>query len=175
MPMVEKGDMKVLAVVAPRRTMLAPLIPTLEEAGYPGMEGGGWGALLAPRNTPASIQSKLYDDVRKVLADPGVKSKINQIGTEPVGSTADELRARISQRTCLLGGCGQDVTASPPIDARASSGVRSDPAGCPPLPSFSGPTSYLRRSRATCGACRFTPCLRVTTTMSSLSSRRRKL
>jgi tripartite-type tricarboxylate transporter receptor subunit TctC len=97
MPLVEKGEMKVLAVAAARRTMLAPSIPTMDEAGYPGIEGEGWGGLLAPRNTPESVQSKLYDDVGKVLADPAVKSKINQIGVEPIGSTAAELRARISK------------------------------------------------------------------------------
>jgi tripartite-type tricarboxylate transporter receptor subunit TctC len=97
MPLVEKGEMKVLAVAAAQRTMLAPSVPTMEEAGYPGIEGEGWGGLLAPRHTPESIQTKLYEDVRTVLADSSVKNKINQIGVEPVGSTAAELYARIAK------------------------------------------------------------------------------
>ena len=38
--------------------MLAPSIPTMEKPSYPGIEGEGWGGLLAPRNTPVSIQEQ---------------------------------------------------------------------------------------------------------------------
>jgi tripartite-type tricarboxylate transporter receptor subunit TctC len=69
MPQVRAGKMKALAVVNTRRLAFAPDIPTLAEAGIRNMGVPGWIGLFAPARTPATIVSRLHDEVTAILAD----------------------------------------------------------------------------------------------------------
>ncbi|HYF20448.1 MAG TPA: tripartite tricarboxylate transporter substrate binding protein, partial [Ramlibacter sp.] len=70
MPQVRSGKMKALAVLAPERIKLAPSIPTIGEAGFPGIGWRSWQGLLVPAKTPAPIVRALHDHVAAVLAAP---------------------------------------------------------------------------------------------------------
>ena len=95
MPMVENNQMKALAVTTLTRSALAPDLPTMVEAGFPGFDVNGWGGLLAPAATPKQIVDKLYADVTQVLADPNIRAKMALVRIEPVGSSIQEFSDRI--------------------------------------------------------------------------------
>jgi tripartite-type tricarboxylate transporter receptor subunit TctC len=54
-PHVRAGKLKALAVAADRRLEVAPEIPTLAEAGFPGIEGSAWQGIFVPAGTPPTV------------------------------------------------------------------------------------------------------------------------
>jgi tripartite-type tricarboxylate transporter receptor subunit TctC len=93
---VRDGRMRAIAVTSLKRSAFTPELPTLDESGFPGFEATSWFALLAPAGTPQPILDKVRAETLKVLADPEILKKLAVLGLEPVGSTAAELKAKIS-------------------------------------------------------------------------------
>jgi tripartite-type tricarboxylate transporter receptor subunit TctC len=81
-PLAKEGKLKPLAVSAPKRTWLAPNVPTTAEAGYPDMIYMNWYVVLGPANLPAPIAERLTSGLRKVMADPAVLAKFREMGIE---------------------------------------------------------------------------------------------
>src|SRR5450759_3359947 len=63
LPYRESGKLRVLAVGSPRRSSLAPDLPTMEESGWKGVDVITWHALLAPAGTPAAIVTRLQAEI----------------------------------------------------------------------------------------------------------------
>jgi tripartite-type tricarboxylate transporter receptor subunit TctC len=91
----KNGKLRPLAVAIPQRSAYLPDVPTVAEQGYPGFESVGWIGLAAPARTPTAILDKLNGELRKMLQDPAVKSKIEQLAAIPVGDTRQEFAAFI--------------------------------------------------------------------------------
>jgi tripartite-type tricarboxylate transporter receptor subunit TctC len=66
----------VLAVMAKSRTANAADVPTVDEAGSPGLYMAPWQAIWAPKGTPKDTIAKLNGAVVKTLADPAVRAKL---------------------------------------------------------------------------------------------------
>ena len=64
----------------------------MAEAGVPGYEVSSWHGLFVPARTPPEIVRKISADTIAALADPVVKSKLEQAGYMVVGSSPDELQ-----------------------------------------------------------------------------------
>jgi tripartite-type tricarboxylate transporter receptor subunit TctC len=64
----------------------------MAEAGVPGYEVSSWHGLFVPAKTPSEIVRKISVDTIAALADPVVKSKLEQAGYMVVGSSPDELQ-----------------------------------------------------------------------------------
>jgi tripartite-type tricarboxylate transporter receptor subunit TctC len=77
---VDSGTVKVLAVTSPERLPNLPDLPTVAEV-IPGFAASGWYALMAPTGTPEAIVQKVSRDLRAVLDQPEVKTKIEKLGT----------------------------------------------------------------------------------------------
>jgi tripartite-type tricarboxylate transporter receptor subunit TctC len=86
---------RALAVVAPRRSPLLPDVPTLAEAGLPGVDFRVWIGLSAPAATPAPVIAILNRAVNAALADPALLAWMNSQGLEPIGGTPDAFLATI--------------------------------------------------------------------------------
>ena len=85
-PHVKSGKVKLLAYMGEKRTPLYPDIPTIAEAGCPGMESVAWFGLVAPANTPAAVVDRLAADVQAIVSDPAFREKhITSVGLEPTG------------------------------------------------------------------------------------------
>ena len=89
------GLVRALAVVAPRRSPLLPDVPTLAEAGLPGVDFRVWVGLSAPAGTPASVIAILNRAVNIALADPVLVTWMNGQGLEPIGGTPESFLATI--------------------------------------------------------------------------------
>jgi tripartite-type tricarboxylate transporter receptor subunit TctC len=93
LPLVREGKLRALGVTSAKRSLAAPDIPTLAEAGLPGFEAVSWFALFAPANTPRPIVDKLQAEVSKILKSPEISKRLLDLGLEPAGGTPDELAA----------------------------------------------------------------------------------
>jgi tripartite-type tricarboxylate transporter receptor subunit TctC len=82
LPQVRSGKLKTYGVTARARLASAPDIPTLDEAGLPGFYAAIWFGLWAPKGTPASVISRLNSAVVDVLADPTVRARCADLGSE---------------------------------------------------------------------------------------------
>jgi tripartite-type tricarboxylate transporter receptor subunit TctC len=76
------GNIKVYAVTAKNRLAAAPDVPTVDEAGVPGLYTSAWFGLWAPKNTPEEITTRLNAAIVAALADPAVRAKLGDIGLE---------------------------------------------------------------------------------------------
>ena len=70
MALAAGGKVKMLAVAVAARSSLMPDVPTVDEAGVPGYELGGWFGLLAPAKTPQSHRRSAVRRGQKAVADP---------------------------------------------------------------------------------------------------------
>jgi tripartite-type tricarboxylate transporter receptor subunit TctC len=82
--MVGGGLIRAYAVTGPTRLASAPDIPTVDEAGLPGMHISVWGGLFAPRGTPKNVIAKLNSAATSALADPVVQQQLAKIGQDVV-------------------------------------------------------------------------------------------
>ena len=87
---IKAGKVKVLGVAAKQRTSLLPDIPTIEEAGLPGYEAVVWYGFFAPARTPKATVQALNREFRTALAAPDVQSRFAALGTDVVGSSAED-------------------------------------------------------------------------------------
>jgi tripartite-type tricarboxylate transporter receptor subunit TctC len=74
------GKIKVFGVAAAKRWPGAPEVPTLAEAGVPGVDIAFWHGLWAPKGTPKPIIDKLNAAVVEAFADPAVQKRFTDIG-----------------------------------------------------------------------------------------------
>jgi tripartite-type tricarboxylate transporter receptor subunit TctC len=68
------------------RSQFAQDVPTLDEQGLTGFNGGAWLGLLAPAGTPKPIVDKLHKELNAILDDPDVIKRLNELGSEPLKS-----------------------------------------------------------------------------------------
>jgi tripartite-type tricarboxylate transporter receptor subunit TctC len=80
--LVRAGAIKAYAVTAKSRLAIAPDIPTVDEAGLPGLHISIWFGLFAPKGTPKAIISKLNAAVMDGLGDPAVHRRLSDLGQE---------------------------------------------------------------------------------------------
>ena len=86
---IESGVVRALAVTTRTRAQALPNVPTMIEQGLD-YEVPYWTAIYAPTATPNPILDKLASEIAKAMADPGVVRRLNDAGTEAVGSTPQE-------------------------------------------------------------------------------------
>ncbi|WP_126976014.1 tripartite tricarboxylate transporter substrate-binding protein [Frigidibacter oleivorans] len=80
---VRGGTIKAYAVTTPERLEIFPDLPTVAEAGLPGMEVAIWHGIYAPKGTPPEAIEKLSAALQAALADEGVAAKMADLGTAP--------------------------------------------------------------------------------------------
>jgi tripartite-type tricarboxylate transporter receptor subunit TctC len=93
-PQATAGKVKMLAVSTAHRSPYLPDVPTLKEAGID-VEADAWNGLIAPGATPKPIVDKIRKDVAEIIMQPAVREKLAAQLMEPIGSTPEELRARM--------------------------------------------------------------------------------
>jgi tripartite-type tricarboxylate transporter receptor subunit TctC len=87
---VKAGKLRAIGVAIPQRSPYLPDVPTIGEQGYPGFESVGWIGLAAPAKTPPPILDRLNAELRKMLQDPVVKERLDQLAFTPVGDSRSE-------------------------------------------------------------------------------------
>jgi len=107
---VRSGKLRALAVADKKRSPVLPEIPTVAEAGFPGVESGTWYGFLAPAGTPHAIIDAFRSAVVATMAVPDMKTRLLAQGVDIVGSTPREfdqmLREEIAKWTKLVRSAG---------------------------------------------------------------------
>ena len=96
LPQFRAGSIKAFAVLQNKRWFAAPDVPTIDEAGVPGLHFPFWHGMWAPKGTPKDVVDKLVAAVSEALGDPAVRAKFADLGHEvalPEQRTPEALRA----------------------------------------------------------------------------------
>jgi tripartite-type tricarboxylate transporter receptor subunit TctC len=92
------GRLRMLAVSTPHRMKAVPELPTMTEAGTPGVEMMGWFAAMVPAGTPRPAIDKLNNWFNQVLATEETKLFLNKFGGDPFISTPEEGQALLAKQ-----------------------------------------------------------------------------
>jgi tripartite-type tricarboxylate transporter receptor subunit TctC len=90
---VKGGSLRGLAVTTKDRVRATPEIPTIAESGVPGFDVFSWFGFFVPAGTPQNVIAKINADTRDALVYPPVKTRFEELGADPKGSTPAELAA----------------------------------------------------------------------------------
>lgn len=90
-PHVKSGRLRGLAIGDVKRSAMMPDIPTIAESGVPGYQASIWTGMFGPAKLPRPIIDKVQKDVVRIVQNAEFKSKMNQMGSDTVGSTPEEL------------------------------------------------------------------------------------
>ena len=89
LPHVKAGKLRALGVATPQRNALAPDVPTVAEAGYPGFEVTAWYGVVAPAGVPKEAAGKLAGAISKALETSTFREKLAGMGATPVGGSPE--------------------------------------------------------------------------------------
>jgi tripartite-type tricarboxylate transporter receptor subunit TctC len=90
---VRAGRLRALAVAAHERLVNLPDIPTMAEAGFPGIEASGWNGIFVPAGTPPAIIDRLQEEIDKVLHMKDVQDDAYILGTVAGGEKPGDFAA----------------------------------------------------------------------------------
>jgi len=80
LPHLRAGAIKAYAVLAKERLAAAPDVPTVDEAGLPGLYMSAWQAIWAPKGTPSAVIDRLNGAIVDALADPALQARLAERG-----------------------------------------------------------------------------------------------
>ena len=95
MPLIQTGKLRALAVTTAKRTPALPELPPIAEVGLPGFDVSSWYAIFAPVKTPPEIVKKASADIVAALANPGTRTRLDQLGVVVIGSSPEGLAAHL--------------------------------------------------------------------------------
>ena len=95
-PQIESGKTRLLAIGEPKRSALAPGVPTVHEAGYPGLEATPINAMFGPRDMALELRRRVGADVVAALKDKDVVDRLRASGQQETGAGPDELAAAVA-------------------------------------------------------------------------------
>jgi tripartite-type tricarboxylate transporter receptor subunit TctC len=94
---VKAGKMKLLAVTAEKRDPAVPDVPTMAEAGVPGIEVYSWQAFVAPKGLPQPVKDRLQPALIAAIKHPDVVKRFNDMGFEVVASSPAEFNKFLNE------------------------------------------------------------------------------
>jgi tripartite-type tricarboxylate transporter receptor subunit TctC len=94
------GKLRVVGVLAPRRSAALPDVPTFAEQGYR-IDWEYWLAMFAPTGTPAAEVQRINAALAKALAKPAVRQRLQKIEFEPAHGSPEALTQLIRTGTAL--------------------------------------------------------------------------
>jgi tripartite-type tricarboxylate transporter receptor subunit TctC len=95
---IKLGKLRPLAITSITRSDKLPEVPALHEL-LPGFEASAWGGVGAPKNAPADIIGKLNREINAALADPQIKSRIEDLGSSVAPASPAEFGKFIADET----------------------------------------------------------------------------
>jgi len=103
LPHLKAGRVRALAVASPRRSALMPELPTMAEAGVPGVVSQTDYAMFAPAGTPREVIALLNREVNAVVQMEDFRARMAALGIEVAGGTPDSLQAEYADELAKWG------------------------------------------------------------------------
>jgi tripartite-type tricarboxylate transporter receptor subunit TctC len=95
---IKAGKVRALAVTSAKRSQALPDVPTVGES-VPGFEASTWQGIGAPKNVPTEIVNRLNQEITAGLADPKIKARLANLGSEPMPMTPADFEKLIVAET----------------------------------------------------------------------------
>ena len=95
LPHVRSGKLRGLGVTSAKRSVAAPDMPTIAEAGVPGYSHSSWVGMAAPAKVSPAIVTRLHAEVVRIVHLPDVKKLLLRDGLEPLGNAPQEFSANL--------------------------------------------------------------------------------
>lgn len=93
LPYVKAGRLNALAVTNPKRSPIAPDVPTVAESGLPGFEALQWFGIFVPAGASKEIVARLNGEIVKIVRLPDIRERMTSLGADVVGSTPEQFAA----------------------------------------------------------------------------------
>lgn len=106
-PHVQAGKLRILAITARERASFAPDVPAAAEAGFPDLTIEGLVGLFGPRNLPQEVRDRIAADVREVLQDQTIVTRLTATGQVVNPGSAQEFGAAIDAQRAQAAAVGQ--------------------------------------------------------------------
>jgi tripartite-type tricarboxylate transporter receptor subunit TctC len=108
-PYIQSGALRALGVTSKTRWKDLPDVPTFDEGGVAGYEVISWSGFAAPAGTPKPIVERLNAEVRRTLAVPSVKTRIEALGGDARPSAPADMRALVARQVALWAKLARDA------------------------------------------------------------------
>ncbi|GKT14708.1 tripartite tricarboxylate transporter substrate binding protein [Acidovorax sp. SUPP2522] len=95
-PHIQSGKLRAIAVTSAKRLGSMPDVPTVAESGLKGLadfEVQSWQAIFVPAGTPEPVVTRLHTEIRKILAQPDMQTRLKSFGMEPADMTTAQIAA----------------------------------------------------------------------------------
>lgn len=98
LPHIQAGRLRALGVTVGTRTRLLPDVPPISEL-VPGYAASAWLGIGAPKGVSTEIIERLNKEINAVVAEPAVRGRLMELGSDPMTSTPAELGAHLAAET----------------------------------------------------------------------------
>jgi tripartite-type tricarboxylate transporter receptor subunit TctC len=99
---IKSGRLRVLAVADRKSSPVFPGVPTMAEAGYPGVESGTWYGIAAPARTPKAILDRLYAAIKQAANSPELKARFDAQGVDVIASSPAQFTPFVAEEIAKL-------------------------------------------------------------------------
>ncbi|WPH12768.1 Bug family tripartite tricarboxylate transporter substrate binding protein [Variovorax paradoxus] len=96
-PHIRSGKLRALAVTRGQRMPMLPEVPTMAEAGFPGVESLSWGGFFAPAKTPEHIVKRLSSETSETLRSQEIKGTLESAGGFVIDMPHPEFQAYVAR------------------------------------------------------------------------------
>ena len=97
LPHIQAGKLRAIAVGSPQRVVMLPDVKTIAEQGIQGYDAVSWGGLLAPKGTPAAVVERIAGEIKQILAEPVVQTRLLNAGAVARFQSPAEMGQRVQQ------------------------------------------------------------------------------
>jgi tripartite-type tricarboxylate transporter receptor subunit TctC len=111
LPHTKGGKLRVIGSLTEKRHPFIPEVPTLIEQGYKEFVMGNWTGIVAPAKTPKAIIDKLAAEVTRIVRAPDMSQRLQEMGVDPLGGTAEEFGKLIHAEIVRFGKAVKDSGA----------------------------------------------------------------
>ena len=95
---IQAGSLRALGVTAAARLKILPDIPLIGDV-VPGYAVTGWLGIGVPKGTPPEIVERLNQEINAALADPAVRARMAELGSEPLPGSPGEFAKLVAEET----------------------------------------------------------------------------
>ena len=92
---IKSGKLRGLAVAGRERVSIIPDVPTMAEAGFPGIEAIGWNGIFVPLGTPRAVIDRLQQEIARILATKEMRDDAVTMGSQTGGERPEEFAAYV--------------------------------------------------------------------------------
>ncbi len=101
---IRDGRLRAYAITGPGRQAMAPEVPSIAEAGFPGLYGENWLGLSAPAGLPPALTARIHAEVTAALGSPLVEQRLDEHGIATRAMTPAEFQGFVADQVRTVGG-----------------------------------------------------------------------